>query len=962
MAGALAWQQERRATAVVVPFRACAYHLKARALDAGSGFLGVHFLTPGELRQHLGRHLGLDARLPLRENLRLLLAVAAERVGDATVAAAPDHLLTAIDVLSAGGWRFDDAGPAPLRPVVREFERLVREAGFLPMHDGDRALLDRAQTAEPCFADLFITGFDAIHWPLWPLLRAAAISAENATVVLRNPRDEAHDLDAVWIGAWEEQVGQPSRLSGVAEAAGEQPSPLSALLLIPESKSAIADRANHPAPNVHFLVGETTLEQARAIVAKILHFLADPSCERLGVLFPCASALSRRVADILATAGVPHHDGLAHHAPGELEDPAFPAWIELQQSPRIPPLIRFLRALPRPELLFDGTSLDAIEDALDRAFGELLLDGLDVITAHLDDHPHRRDASAVAAGLRAIAFLPKRATIERFIDRTERIFLELEWPARAAELRRLAEDWRHARPLETSREAWLRWLGEALVSWRAVRAENGAHPYSRVQLLPAAQAESQAWTHLIVAGLNEGDWPPRLDESGFFGEEEIAALNRRVRTLNRRATTQGRHGEGHETVLPGKALVLGPAERRELLMRQFLNTIEAASVAVAATAQLFDESAPERRLNPSDFFTRLYFCARGRAISQETMSALRDETARWLAAAALWPESAPELSGVRQTRIAFDARRDGAQPFGEYEFALRAPPPILLRLSATDWETALKHPAFAWMEHFLGLAARGDDDETPWNLAIGTWVHAWLRLLGDSSLSPMPQPAQICARICEAAAAFRSHVAKILRRPLPDWWESAWQQALPIAEQLGARVGAVAGRTHLATEYTLPPDTAVQLAGGGQLFVRGRIDLILATAASIDDAWIVDYKTGNRTSLRPKKLAQGDGIQLTLYALALRQLGAREVGVSLLTPNLELDSPQLTLTDLDGFESLWRGLHRMQESGVFGAHGAMRDEFSFSSEYPLATLAVEPAILDEKWERSHPEFGGDDAQ
>ena len=93
-----------------------------------------------------------------------------------------------------------------------------------------------------------------------------------------------------------------------------------------------------------------------------------------------------------------------------------------------------------------------------------------------------------------------------------------------------------------------------------------------------------------------------------------------------------------------------------------------------------------------------------------------------------------------------------------------------------------------------------------------------------------------------------------------------------------------------------------------------------------------------------------------LYALAFHQLGARSVGVSVLTPALELDRPQLTLDDLKAQEPIWRGLRHMQESGVFGMRGRLRDEFAFHGDYPLATLAIDEDVLAEKWGRTHREL------
>ena len=46
----------------------------------------------------------------------------------------------------------------------------------------------------------------------------------------------------------------------------------------------------------------------------------------------------------------------------------------------------------------------------------------------------------------------------------------------------------------------------------------------------------------------------------------------------------------------------------------------------------------------------------------------------------------------------------------------------------------------------------------------------------------------------------------------------------------------------------------------------------------------------------------------------------------------------------------------MQESGVFGMRGALREEYGFRRDYPLATLAIDEEILAEKWTLTHPDF------
>ena len=122
-----AWQ-ESKPTAVVVPFRSHAYALKSFLLEHDVSLLGVHFLSPAQLRELLSA--GSESHLPLREHLRLLLSIAAEEcmklpedpelrekrmmesdfLAAKSVARAPDHLLRAIDQLGAAGWDFSAGG------------------------------------------------------------------------------------------------------------------------------------------------------------------------------------------------------------------------------------------------------------------------------------------------------------------------------------------------------------------------------------------------------------------------------------------------------------------------------------------------------------------------------------------------------------------------------------------------------------------------------------------------------------------------------------------------------------------------------------------------------------------------------------------------------------------------------------------------------------------------------------
>ncbi len=52
-------------------------------------------------------------------------------------------------------------------------------------------------------------------------------------------------------------------------------------------------------------------------------------------------------------------------------------------------------------------------------------------------------------------------------------------------------------------------------SFTIARVPQADHVYSRVHLLPYSEADGHEWSHLILAGLNQGEWPQSQRESGF---------------------------------------------------------------------------------------------------------------------------------------------------------------------------------------------------------------------------------------------------------------------------------------------------------------------------------------------------------------------------------------------------------------------------------------------------------------
>ena len=954
-----AWQRELPSM-VVVPTRGQADDFKARLIASGRSHLGLQFVTPSSLRAVLERDDATPNARP--ELLRLLLAIAATEIEDRpdesealaakAVARAPALLLRALDRVETAGWKFEELGLPSFAPVVHRFNALLKKCGFALPGESDRSRLQQHTHGKQEFSHVLISGFDGAHWAEWFVLRTAVELAKSATIVLEEPRGNFSDIDLCWIGSWEEVCGEAQRISR----------PTASSVLGDSLFSEMEMRGGTKVPKrFDFLIGTNFSEQAEAITRQCVRYLADEKCTRLGVIFPGSGALPRLVASSLERLEIPHNDGLGHIVPGIFESAEWQAWIELQRAPRLNSFLRFLNALPDPTVLSPSVSRQLVEKILRESYKEVLLDDLELLREFCASSANEK-SQATAEALRVLPFLPAHATFAQFLEQTHIAFSHLGWKQHALELSNAVDNWSQRLDLKFSRALFLRWLEETAATSDAERSAAGDHPYARVQLLTVARAQNQEWSHLILAGWNEGAWPPPAGAE-FARAEEIHAFNHSVQRLNQRAARQGSQGEGHTSVSENHSLYLGPSEQRAIALRQFDTLLESASEGVTLTASLVHEDEPERFWNPSECFTELYLKTRGGPLAQTTLRNLQRDTA-------LLPRPTSSATDVQQTLIAFDARRDSSEPAGEYDFALRPngsyrPVPTL---SVTDIERMVSSPAIIWMKRYLGVEA-SEDTANPWTATTGKWVHHWLANIIETRegkiFSAFPSLTKIDERICVTADEERAavqHLCGLVSKVVPDWWTSGWLNARYFARHLGAKIGAAKGWNWMATEQAVGRVGAVKIAVSVELKLHGQVDVVLAE----DDApsfvggkiWIVDYKTGSTKELKTSdlhdSLVKGTTLQLGLYALAMRELGATEVSVSIISLAVKNVAPQLSVVDLVPHTDIFADLAKMQRTGIFGMKGEIRPAFGYSATYPLATLPIDNDILEDKWAATHP--------
>lgn len=965
--------------AVVAPHRSWLYALKGRALEEGISLAGVWFLMPGEARDFL-RGGQTTPKIAVREHLHLLAATAATECGTPQLDIA--SLLRALDLLGAANWPADQLDGQLARNVSTNLLKSLKELEWITAQQFDWALA--ANPPPDVFDRLLIVGFDATHANYRALLRALARSARRTEMYLPKPRLRAESVDQLWIGTWEEEFGNADEITCFDTSGKSRPFQwLAEHMENPQS----ASRPNG-SPLPYVLVARSIPEAADAAVYAALSFASEDEHPRIGIVVPGPGALAREIAGRLGKLNVRFYDAFGHPAPPSDVEQRWRAWTAFQRERTFQSLMRLADVAPPPY------GAQALAKALEEALHRVLVEDVELaaVVLSLSGGPASESKRAQAAWLRSLAPLGRRThdlspdtppfeTLEVLAQKTRASFERLGWGDLLSYFDR---QWRAVAPLRERKVAvteWLNWL-DAIAPQPPIRRYSDAdQPYARLHLLSYGHAEGLRWTHLVLTGLNEGDWPPPMEPSALLPDATID-------TLNKSASRQGRFGQGHWTLLPDRSLLLGPTIRRELLRRQFFNLVEAPEKGLALICAAEQPRQSGRSAAPGDYLAHLFFRAFGAPLTDEQIALLCRATEAWMAAFdASAPQQNPQPPRLQSVIEAYQARRKMTK-FSRYECVFDTqPPPARIRLSCRAWEEALRAPQETWWRFYLGVHPRPDfSDLDPRPAAIGRWVHEWLAFaLADQRgrWSERYSGNDLSKRLADHLAQAREELVNLFKNvgaAVPHYVEGALDEAEWQARAI-ANILAGAVRWPLAAaEWNLPPVRLVlgtsQNNGGEEeaddsvqlLIPTGRIDLLLAEEApknvgegrgGLPDRLLLwDYKTGSQEKPLTegnyaRALKSGRGVQIGLYALALNVLGAKEVRAGILTTDANWENT-VSLNVIRSVTDFWKELARMEATGEFGMLGEAQPEFGSPVRFPLATLPVPPDLLANKWDLTHP--------
>ena len=942
--GRNAWRSSKP-TCVVAPTVEALHHLKGLLFETGIPYFAVRFVLPEEIRKEMAVLLA-DSRLPDAKLLAAMVEAAANSVlaekPDDTVAAAvsrgPHTLTETLDVLHQGGWGAEQVEGDSMREIARRVEAALQTAHLLTAAQLDHrmASLDVA-TYGIRFESVLAVGFDARHWKFWPLLKAAANFSSNFTACLTNPTALAEQADLVWTGSFEE-LGQgnihPVLDSMETEDMGEMASAVE------------ADRTVAATVPVQFLAATNQTSQARMTAEKVAAALADGATS-IAVLAPGPGVTARETALAFERLGIAHYNGIPVRRARMSDPEAWTALVDTLETPTIANLLGFLRIRSDiPPALYPH-STDKLLHVLDRDGANFIFPEIKLLGGFLAEGADTRSVE-VGQFLQKWPQLPESDTLGNFLTAINALLGQLEWGAARLSVQEVAGSLSKANALTISRSGFCSYIRDAVLAPSPIRTELGGNPFARVQILRPEDAVTRRWDKIFFTGQNDGVWPPRIQPGGYLSDEDLVALNSRIRALNEAVTDAGTGGDGTLSVIPGRSYMVGPFEYRALHVRDFIRLLESCNSAVIIAA-IEDETAGGAAMHPGELYLRAHRAVHGGTLSREQMTRIAARAEGSLHPSFLVPPTTP--TNTTQMMTAWTARRDKVSSgFSSYEFCLNETPTWELNIPASAWGRVFDRPAEIFLRHVLGVSPTGDlRTSMPWGMVSGNWTHDWLQSAAPTGATPAAD--QWISGTTQAAQAFRSRVCRLLRaegRELPTWWASLWAQSLAAADSLAETMGAAARHPYVITEGKLPK-TLIKLPSGRVIPSGGRFDLVFsdslpnAQGGFTGTGWLVDFKTGSDKPLTPKDLFRLKGIQLSLYGLILEALGMTGVDISLQRPG-ESANVQVTTNDVRANIAVMEKLADMAQFGRFGYYGEIHSEFPGGSTYPIATLSASASV------------------
>lgn len=950
------WRQPDQITRrcwILVPHLNSLATWKRRLIEHGIPLFNVEFFLPNTFRRRLEHLLAIEST-PLRgreENLFLIQQTArlCRKKTPTLESLGQDGkpLLAAIDELEMSGHSVTELRRAAFS---KEFDEWIqRWAKDQPQRSSrDRAAREQqiwnaAETHTPFPVQFAVLGFDLNTISSFSLIRSGLRLSEQKAVFSLLPLEQDESLQQIWISLVESWLPQAS-------------------LSLDEEKET-ASRSAYT-PNTRFYAAPRQCDHIELLLRLIKSQLNQSNSSiRIGCVFSRFSAVAGELPRRLRREKIPFYSEFEAPLPLNFDQSILHAWLVLQREglfaeefldfwKRIITVEEFWKKLSAKPV-----SASDLTEVLQKIFGQCLSDRVDVLAA----------AGSSSAPAALIAFVeewkareawPEEAPLALYI---EKFSAQLDWlvgPHLGREIRAFLQDQLQALailwPTPVVRADATRLIESFIV--RPEKMEEDALT-AAVVICSAASARHQTWDHLILAQVNEGEWPASPSQTSVLDDTARNSLNR----ASQIPSPQG----GDEFIFaPGKFPLLTDSSRYQLARANFFYLCESARHSLVLTATAWDEVEGHRQLYPSELFRQAWENFRQQPWSEGIWETLLKE------GDSLSPASPHSHSEHAETSHAYHTRRDVDQPFGPFQFVVQ-PRPRPRDLNAVSAEKILTDPAAAWFEIGLEISSSGEswDSEDVFQKATGSWIHrsiasAFQACTREKNTPFAPLPSYPCWRetleevLAQTSRSFHQ-AYEIAGQPIPAWWPSEWQRIGGAAHSLLKKIYELEGdqsTSYLACEYEFALPLVHSFPVDLAFSRRTRADIICLDAPdwnSATRAHIIDFKTGptSKTFSSKELLKSGKHFQLLVYAALarLQHSGSLQTQISVVTRRDPADSLESMEPFSEEYLPLWHTIQAAWKQGVWGQALPIRKRFHSTSSLPLATLEIDDAVLASKW-------------
>ncbi len=883
---------------IVAPNRPMLEGIKFSLLQE-KAFVNLHTFTPSALRERLIKDLPCSETQncpakPADLHLALKLALAKDMSPKAqAVKLDVEHWATQLKQLLKTGIAEESIEDPWLRTLAQKQTSFLKQADLVYPHLFDWEKLKHQKVQERLPFKLICIGFDLKGSDLFPLLARAALLSEEALILLTQDT-----TDAALIGSWEEILQEP-------------------IEIFPEETLCpkyyhITPSAKHP----HDIID--------TLLATLQHELKGQNKNEHIIISAEDPALLRELAAQLEWLNIPFYDttGAPLHTKGKKE--LFFEWLHFQEKRTLSAALDFARCLEKHSLLPDKHTAVLLSRSWEPLLGILQTEALPPIFAYLEKTQKQKPThtrEALLSFFKAWPLLPKKIEIAAFEGKLKTLPQEI-WPDSLSFYGLQAWSQPIIDPIDTS--YLLQYLRQSLLHSSHSRSHFGTHSWASIWILPLDLALGiPADRRFLLEG--------ERTRKAFFDLEAPF-----IYKLNQEAICTGSQGEGHDIFVFGKSPLLTPREEEKLHIQKrshFLRTATSASYFIGQNIESLESIS----------WQELSVCVRQSALNWRMKPLL-------------------DVSAIQQ---AYQERRNPQTPFGPYDYSCPTTMRPLPSLSCQNWEILMQHPVAIWYKNILHTESLFFPNSIKARFKQkGIWVHEWIQQDNNpKSLHSWKNSIYSQAQAVRASVEgsfFESEQA------LPGLWRYTWETALSLAlEFLESMQGMALEFPHIKQEISIPGTQTLQLPGGGYLQITGRMDAVLSaenwsftnTKEALPALWIVDFKTYPFRPITQASLNRGTGLQLALYAMALQALGAKQVRASILSPSAGKNKPIGIDTDLlASCDGLWKSMERIANQGIFGDRAQNLFGNPQRSSYPIATLAVDPSILEMKWQLTHPEL------